>query len=126
MKPYASQESIAETLTAGEVVIRQGSAMGKTEFVPPLLNAAEAAEERRQTAIKHGWRAGSEAPIGVPLYLLLDDNHVIKGWASRRFLSRLTFWSWDFALELEHGQVVPGYVEPLAWCIADPASEVAA
>lgn len=101
MKAYASQESIAETLTAVERM-RDGTA------------------ERLDRALGNGWRQPDE--LNEPLktvYLLLPGEIVVRGWLSTRFRSRpRSFWTWDgrFGQKTADGQLLPSLVSPLAWC----------
>ncbi len=60
------------------------------------------------------------------LYLKMPGFIVVKGWASRRFLNRVTFWTYDprFArisqfLPGVEPVVLPACVEPIGWCYAD-------
>jgi len=104
---YASQESVAATLTEAER-LRDGT------------------NDRLARALGVGWRAPTDLNHpGREVYLLLPGEIVVKDWLATSFRTApRTFWTWDgrFARKLESGRVVPGLVDPMAWCEIEEAA----
>lgn len=125
-------QSIDETLTTGERERTEAPAS-----LPRIVRPLGVDLARR------GWFEPHVAPPEQErIYLLMawgDDvsggDFVMRGWATKRFCNRVTFWTWDprtradqfvFPLQCQRARLV----EPLGWCHGDhhsadvaPASE---